>query len=173
MSQKYYSDEEDFTAISLNKNKLNRLRETNYLFSFLVFNTFVFLLLLLSILKPLEIYKKYVVKFFDISFTVKNIKIKVYHILFFILGLYVSLYVYLKVEVGKIIVPSNLTYIERMKAFDQKWVIESEIWMTFLIIICILTIYRNANLFNKENQLKEKIEKFDEQIKRKETNKTS
>ena len=95
MSQKYYSDEEDFTAVSLNKNKLNRLRETNYLFSFLVFNTFVFLVLLMSILKPLEIYKKYVVKFFEISFTVKNIKIKVYHILFFILGLYVSLYVYL------------------------------------------------------------------------------
>ena len=173
MSQKYYSDEEDFTAISLNKNKLNRLRETNYFFSFLAFNTFVFLLLLLSILKPLEIYKKYVVKFFDISFTVKSLKIKVYHILFFIFGLYVSLYVYLKMEVAKIVVPSNLTYIERMKAFDQKWVIESEIWMTFLIIICILTIYRNANLFNKENQLKEKIEKFDEQIKRNETNRSS
>ena len=45
--------------------------------------------------------------------------------------------------------------------------------MTFLIIICILTIYRNANLFNKENQLKEKIENFDEQIKRNETNRTS
>jgi hypothetical protein len=75
--------------------------------------------------------------------------------------------------VKNIVVPSNLTYIERMKAFDQKWVIESEIWMTFLIIICILTIYRNANLFNKENQLKEKIEKIDEQIKRNETNKTS
>ena len=156
-----------------NKNKLNRLRETNYLFSFLVFNTFVFLVLLMSILKPLEIYKKYVVKFFDISFTVKNIKIKVYHILFFILGLYISLYIYLKMAVKNIVVPSNLTYIERMKAFDQKWVIESEIWMTFLIIICILTIYRNANLFNKENQLKEKIEKIDEQIKRNETNKTS
>jgi len=173
MSQKYYSDEDDFTAVSLNKNKLNRLRETNYLFSFLVFNTFVFLVLLMSILKPLEIYKKYVVKLFDISFTVKNIKIKVYHILFFILGLYISLYVYLKMAVAKIEIPTNLTYIERMKVFDQKWVIESEIWMTFLIIICILTIYRNANLFNKENQLKEKIEKIDEQIKRNEANKTS
>ena len=173
MSQKYYSDENDFTAVSLNKNKLNRLRETNYFFSFLVFNTFAFLLLLLSILKPLEIYKNYVVKFFDISFTVKNMKIKVYHILFFILGIYISLYVYLKKAVEKIIVPSSMTYIERMKTFDQKWVIESEIWMTFLIIICILSIYRNANLFNKENQLKEKIKKFDEQIKRNETNRTS
>lgn len=62
--------------------------------------------------------------------------------------------------VKNIVVPSNLTYIERMKAFDQKWVIESEIWMTFLIIICILTIYRNANLFNKKINLKKKLKKL-------------
>ena len=52
-----------------------------------------------------------------------------------------------------------------MIRLDQKWVVESEIWMTFLIIISLISIYRNAHLFNRELQNEEKIKKIDEKIK--------
>ena len=52
-----------------------------------------------------------------------------------------------------------------MIRLDQKWVVESEIWMTFLIIISLISIYRNAHLFNRELQNEERIKKIDEKIK--------
>ena len=52
-----------------------------------------------------------------------------------------------------------------MIRLDQKWVVESEIWMTFVIIISLISIYRNAHLFNRELQNEERIKKIDEKIK--------
>ena len=49
-----------------------------------------------------------------------------------------------------------------MLRLDKKWFVESEIWMVFLIIICLISIYRNAHLFNKELLLDEKLKKIDE-----------
>ena len=167
---KIYTSDDDFSAISLNKNKF---RQKNLLFDFLVFNTFVMLFLLITILKPPKLYKKFIIKFFSFSFKIKDVIIKIYHILFFIIGLYISLYFFLKKESYKIIPPASETYVQKMQRLDKKWVVESEIWMTFLIIICLISIYRNAHLFNKEIQAEEKIKEIEEEIMKNKDKKTS
>ena len=162
MNQNY---NDDFSAISLNKFQSNDLKKTNLLFRFLVFNTFVALLLLITILYPFKKYKELLVKFFSIQLSINNMKLKIYHILLIIIGLYITLYYYLKVIARTFIPNKNETYIQRMIRLDQKWVVESEIWMTFLIIISLISIYRNAHLFNRELQNEERIKKIDEKIK--------
>ena len=89
MNQKY---NDDFSAISLNKFQSNDLKKTNLLFRFLVLNTFVALLLLTTILYPSKKYKELLVKFFSIQLSINNFKIKIYHILLIIIGLYITLY---------------------------------------------------------------------------------
>ena len=162
MNQKY---NDDFSAISLNKFQSNDLKKTNLLFRFLVLNTFVVLLLLTTILYPSKKYKELLVKFFSIQLSINNFKIKIYHILLIIIGLYITFYYYLKVTAQAFIPNRNETYIQRMIRLDQKWVVESEIWMAFLIIISLISIYRNAHLFNRELQNEERIKKIDEKIK--------
>ena len=42
------------------------------------------------------------------------------------------------------------TYERRMYKLSNKWLIESEMWLTFLIIVEILSIYRIATLNDKK-----------------------
>ena len=170
MNQNFYSFNNDFTAVSLKDFKSNNLGNRNKFFKFLVINTFIALFLLYSTLYPINLYKKAVVKFFSCEIFIKKIPINIYNILFLIIGFYISLYIVLKISVQQFIVNKNETYRQRMIRLNDKWVVECEIWLVFLIIICLISIYRNAQLFNKELELKEKIKKIDEEIKNKENN---
>ena len=158
------NDNYEFTAINLKEFKLNNSERHDLLFRLLVLNTFIVLVLLISILYPLNSYKKIIVKFFSIQLSISKIKLKIYHVLFLILGVYIYLYYCLKITVQQYIIKSNETYTQKLIRLDKKWVIESEIWMIFLIIICLLSIYKNAHLFNKEIKLNEKIKDINKEI---------
>ena len=167
------SFDNDFSAVSLKDFKSNNLEKQNLFFRFLVINTFLAFFLLYSILYPTNLYKKVVVKFFSYQLSINKIQIKIYHILFLIIGFYISLYIILKLSVQRFIVNKIETYKQRMIRLNEKWVIECEIWLIFLIIICLISIYRNAQLFNKEIKLEKKIIEIDEKIKKKENDKNN
>ncbi len=167
MNHKYNTFDNDFSAVTLKNFEENNLGQKSLFFRFLVLNTSISLFLLFSVLYPIKIYKKLVVKFFNIHFFIKSTKIKIYHILFIIIVIYIYLYITLKLSLNQIIPDKNETYNQRMLRLNKKWVLESEIWMIFIIIISFISIYRNANLFNKEIQLNEKIKENEDKIKKK------
>ncbi len=57
---------------------------------------------------------------------------------------------------------SNQTHNKKIFLLKYKWLIESQIWITSLIIVELLTIYRLAGIFDKRIQ----IEKFNEENKK-------
>ena len=100
--------------------------------------------------------------------TFKNLSLKIYHVLFLIIGFYVFLYFLLKISVKKYIIRNkNETYHQRMMRLNQKWLVESEIWMVFLNIISLISIYRNAILYNKELLIDEDIKRINDEINKK------
>jgi hypothetical protein len=167
MNQKYNTFDNDFSAVSLKNFESYNLSEKNLFFQFLVINTSIVLFILLTALYPIKYFKKLIEKFFNIHFFIKNTQIKIYHILFLIIGIYIYLYMKLKLSLENIIPDKNETYHKRMKRLNKIKVLESEIWMVFIIIICFISIYRNANLFNKEIQINEKIKEIGDKIKQK------
>ncbi len=81
-------------------------------------------------------------------------KIKLYHIFFLtIISLYSYLYLGLKDDFESIDTEQFNFSHERLLKFNRVYEIESKIWMVFIIIICLLSIYRNAFLINKEEQI--------------------
>ena len=171
MAHKYYTPSDDFTAVSLRNYDKENLEPRSFFFIFLVFNTFVILLSLITILYPIKLCHNFICGFLSIQLHIKNIKIKIYHILCtIIIGFYIYLYFALKTKVQGFIPNKNETYSQRMARLDKIWVVESEIWMVFIIIISLISIYRNAYLFNEEIQLEEKIKKIDLEIRKKNEN---
>ena len=164
--QKYNNNYRDFSAVSIIN--FNILTETSLVFKFLLFNVFIILVFLITILYPINFYKKLVVKFFSFQLTFKNLSLKIYHVLFLIIGFYVFLYFLLKISVKKYIIRNkNETYHQRMMRLNQKWLVESEIWMVFLNIISLISIYRNAILYNKELLIDEDIKRINDEINKK------
>ena len=54
-----------------------------------------------------------------------------------------------------------------MEKLDKKWILDSQSWLSFLCIVCILGIYKNAKLFSSENYFMRKINELDEELKAK------
>ena len=139
----------EFTPISLNilnSNKISR----DITFYILLANTIFVLILLTLILNPSKTIRHYFLKFIHISI----FRIKLYHIFFLIiLSLYSYLYLVLKDDFESIDTEQFNFSHERLVKFNRVYEIESKIWMVFIIIICLLSIYRNAFLINKEEQI--------------------
>ena len=139
----------EFTPISLNilnSNKISR----DITFYILLANTIFVLILLTNILNPSKTIRHYFLKFIHISI----FRIKLYHIFFLIiLSLYSYLYLVLKDDFESIDTEQFNFSHERLVKFNRVYEIESKIWMVFIIIICLLSIYRNAFLINKEEQI--------------------
>ena len=139
----------EFTPISLNilnSNKISR----DITFYILLANTIFVLILLTLILNPSKTIRHYFLKFIHISI----FKIKLYHIFFLtIISLYSYLYLGLKDDFESIDTEQFNFSHERLLKFNRVYEIESKIWMVFIIIICLLSIYRNAFLINKEEQI--------------------
>ena len=139
----------EFAPISLNilnSNKISR----DISFYILLANTIFVLILLTLILNPSKTIRHYFLKFIHISI----FKIKLYHIFFLtIISLYSYLYLGLKDDFESIDTEQFNFSHERLLKFNRVYEIESKIWMVFIIIICLLSIYRNAFLINKEKQI--------------------
>ena len=139
----------EFAPISLNilnSNKISR----DITFYILLANTIFVLVVITLILNPSKTIRHYFLKFIHISI----FKIKLYHIFFLtIISLYSYLYLGLKDDFESIDTEQFNFSHERLLKFNRVYEIESKIWMVFIIIICLLSIYRNAFLINKEEQI--------------------
>ena len=142
----------DFLAISLNKLNPNKITR-DIIFYFLLVNTIIALILLIIILNPSKSVRNFFLKFIKKSI----FKIRLYHILFLIIAIYFYYYLFLKDCFEQIDVDTFKFYYERLNKFHRSYEIESKIWMVFIIIVCLLSIYRYAYLINKEERIKNNI----------------
>ena len=145
-------EKNDFLAISLNKLNPNKITR-DIIFYFLLVNTIIALILLIIILNPSKSVRNFFLKFIKKSI----FKVRLYHILFLIIAIYFYYYLYLKDCFEQIDVDTFKFYYERLNKFHRSYEIESKIWMVFIIIVCLLSIYRYAYLINKEERIKNKI----------------
>ena len=145
-------EKNDFLAISLNKLNPNKITR-DIIFYFLLFYTIIALILLIIILNPSKSVRNFFLKFIKKSI----FKIRLYHILFLIIAIYFYYYFYLKDCFEQIDVDTFKFYYERLNKFHRSYEIESKIWMVFIIIVCLLSIYRYAYLINKEERIKNNI----------------
>ena len=144
------------------KKYLLRKQGKGPLFAFLLSSSTVFLVFLISVLKPNRFYKKFLDFIFGINITIKGYKYSLHHLLLLVAGFYGSLYFFLLMQ-GRQNFPSKMdTYTMKMEKLDRKWVNESQCWLAFLIVICLLSIYKNTKLFNKEAILDKKLAEFNE-----------
>lgn len=56
-------------------------------------------------------------------------------------------------------------YEKKMYRLGQKWIIEAELWLVFLIIVELATIYKLANLNDKRLKLANQLGLSEEEIK--------
>ena len=145
-------EKNDFLAISLNKLNPNKITR-DIIFYFLLVNTIIALILLIIILNPSKSVRNFFLKFIKKSI----FKIRLYHILFLIIAIYFYYYLFLKDCFEQIDVDTFKFYYERLNKFHRSYEIESKIWMVFIIIVCLLSIYRYVYLINKEERIKNNI----------------
>ena len=48
----------------------------------------------------------------------------------------------------------------KLEILDKKWVKETMLWLCFIDIICLISIYRNSILFTKEARLDTTLEQL-------------
>ena len=136
-------------------------------FIFLYYSAITFLIMLVSVLKPHRLYKKLLVLILELKVKIGSYRYKLHHLLFFIAGFYATLYFFIKLQ-GRQFYPNKLDpYRIKMEKLDRKWVIDAQLLLAFLCIVCILGIYKNAKLFNSEGYFQRKIDEYDKELKQK------
>lgn len=133
------------------------------LYYFLFNSAIVSIVFLLSVLKPHRLYKVILSKFFNMTFKYNNADWKIYNVLLVIIGFYGLLFLFLQLQIERKI-ESDLPPEIRMERLGRKWQIETNIWLATLVIICLVSVYRNAMLFTEEQTLRKKIEETDKEI---------
>ena len=152
-----------FQSEELKKYLLNK-QGKGPLFAFLFSSAIVFLIFLVTVLKPNRFYKKFLDFLFGIQITISGYKYKLHHLLLLIAGFYGTLYFFLLMQ-GRQNYPTSLdSYSLRMQKLDKKWVLESQSWLAFLVVICLLSIYKNTKLFNTEAYLIKKIDEYNKEL---------
>ena len=131
------------------------------LFVFLLFSSIFLLVFLVTTLKPHRLYKKLIAFIFGLSVTINGTKYKLHHFLLLAAGFYGTIFFFLLMQV-KQYVPSTLdSYEMKMQKLDKKWVQESQSWLAFLCLICLISIYNNSKLFSHETHLTEKLNEIE------------
>ena len=144
------------------KKYLLRKQGKGPLFAFLLSSSTIFILLLISVLKPNRFYKNFLDFLFSINVTIKGYRYSLHHFLLLLAGFYGSLYFFLLMQ-GRQNYPSKMdTYTMKMEKLDRKWVNESQCWLAFLIVVCLLSVFKNTKLFNVEANLDKQLAKYEE-----------
>ena len=142
----------------------NQELDNGLLYKLILFNAILSCILLITILKPHRLYKTLLSKILKIEFTFHGANWQIYHVLFLVIAFWIVLYIFLKLQASAYQPDKFDSYIIKMGKLDKKWLIEMEIWLTFLIITCYISLYVNSIIFTKENELKKKIEEKEKQI---------
>ena len=139
----------EFSAISVNRLNQNKITR-DVVFYILLINTIIVLFSLILILNPNTSIRKYFSKFIHTSI----LKIKLYHLfMILIIGIYSYIYFYFKSLLDDIDVETYRYIYQRFIKFNKSYEIESKVWFLFIIVICLLSIYRHAYLINKEERI--------------------
>ena len=139
----------EFSAISVNRLNQNKVTR-DAVFYILLINTIIVFFSLILILNPNTSIRKYFSKFIHTSI----LKIKLYHLfMILIIGIYSYIYFYFKSLLDDIDVETYRYIYQRFIKFNKSYEIESKVWFLFIIIICLLSIYRHAYLINKEERI--------------------
>ena len=142
------------------KKYLLRQQGKGPLFAFLVSSATFFLIFLVTVLKPNRYYKKLLDCIFNINVKIGGYSYKTQHFLILIALFYASLYFFLLMQ-GRQNFPSKLDqYKVKMEKLDRKWVLEAQSWLSFLIVVCVLSIYKFTKIFMYEKELDDKIEEY-------------
>lgn len=131
---------------SINQIEKNFENEKGILFKSLVYIAIFTTVLLFSFLKPMNIYKRFITWFFDLTITIKGEAWKIYHILllivgfltvFFICKIFYFYFLVLKMQSDNFSIYQigDETHYRKIWRLKYKWLIESEMWLTSLIII--------------------------------------
>ena len=149
------------------KNYLLVKQDKGPLYSFLFTSTITLLVLLVSVLKPHRLYKKFLVYVMELKVAIGSYKYKLHHLLLFVAAFYGTLYFFMQMQ-GRQAYPNKLDpYRVKMEKLDRKWIIDAQSWLAFLCVVCLLGIYKNAKLFNSEECLNKKLKDYDEELKKK------
>ena len=141
------------------------------LFAFLLSSATGFLIFLVTVLKPNRYYKKFLDFLFGINITISGYKYKLHHLLLLIAGFYGSLYFFILTQ-GRQNYPLPMDpYRIKMEKLDKKWVLESQSWLAFLSVVCLLSIYKNTKLFNTEAYLLKKVDEYNKDLDKNKTKK--
>lgn len=139
-------------------------KSKGFLFYFIKYSAFFYMILCVTVLKPHRLYKKFLIKFLSLTFKFHDTLWEVYHLLILGVIFYGALFSFLAFDLSTIHPKRAKTMEEKLLLLDKKWIKETMIWLVFIILVCILTIYRNALLFTKEAKLNEELEQTKKQV---------
>jgi hypothetical protein len=67
-------------------------------------------------------------------------------------------------ELGNYRLDENDSMDVRMTKLSQKWKTETNLWLITLILVCLLSLYKNASLFTKEAQIQKELDDITKQL---------
>ena len=138
--------------------------DNGILFKFIRLCAIISGILLITVLKPHRLYKKFLISFLNYSFKYRGADWQIYHILIVIIFFFAVLFSFLKMQSSQYKPDPTDTFESKLSKLDKKWLNEMESWLTFFIIICLISVYRCSMIFSYENKITKEVEDVKKQI---------
>lgn len=138
--------------------------DNGILFSFIRICAICSGIFLITVLKPHRLYKKFLTSFLNYSFKYRGADWQIYHILIVVIFFFVVLFSFLQMQSSQYKPDPTDTYQNKLSKLDKKWLNEMESWLTFFIIICLISVYRCSMIFSYENKITNEVEDIKKQI---------
>ena len=138
--------------------------DNGVLFSFIRICAICSGIFLITVLKPHRLYKKFLTSFLNYSFKYRGADWQIYHILIVVIFFFLVLFSFLQMQSSQYKPDPTDTYQNKLSKLDKKWLNEMESWLTFFIIICLISVYRCSMIFSYENKIRNEIEDIKKQI---------
>ena len=138
--------------------------DNGILFSFIRICAIISGIFLITVLKPHRLYKRLLTSFLNYSFKFRGADWQIYHILIVIIFFFLVLFSFLQMQNTQYKPDATDTFQSKLSKLDKKWLNEMEEWLTFFIIICLISVYRCSMIFSYENKIKNEIEDIKKQI---------
>ena len=138
--------------------------DNGILFKFIRLCAIISGILLITVLKPHRLYKKFLTSLLNHSFKYRGADWQIYHILIVIIFFFTVLFSFLKMQSSQYKPDPTDTFESKLSKLDKKWLNEMESWLTFFIIICLISVYRCSMIFSYENKITKEVEDIKKQI---------
>ena len=138
--------------------------DNGILFKFIRLCAIISGIFLITVLKPHRLYKRLLTSFLNYSFKYRGADWQIYHILIVIIFFFTVLFSFLKMQSSQYKPDPTDTFESKLSKLDKKWLNEMESWLTFFIIICLISVYRCSMIFSYENKITKEVEDVKKQI---------